>query len=188
MRLFVALNLPPAIRATAWAAATPLRDAIPAGVTWTREEALHVTLRFLGERPPAVADALADALARSLGDAVPPRVELSAVGAFPSLQRPRVLWLGGPSNSALAGLYQGVERACAALGFDPEGRPFRLHVTLGRVRQGARIEQDAFARAAEAVTLRAGFDAATVDVMASELSPAGSRYRVVAAVPIGSRG
>ncbi len=188
MRLFVALNLPPAVRATAWNAAEPLRRAVSGGVSWTREEALHVTLRFLGEQPASVAEALASHLARPLAAATPPPIELATVGAFPSMQRPRVVWLGGPTNSALAGLYQEVERACDALGFAPEGRPFRLHVTVGRVRQGARFDAEAFIRAAAEVQLHAAFAATTIDVMESELSPAGSRYRVVAAVPIGSRG
>lgn len=188
MRLFVAVNLPSEVRAAAWSAVEPLRAAVPSGVSWTREEALHVTLRFLGEQPPALADDLAGRLAPALADAASPRLDFTSVGAFPTMRRPRVLWIGGPSNSALARLYQEVQRACASLGFDPEDRPFRLHVTVGRVRQGARIDPEALARAAAEVTIDAGFSARTVDVMESELSPAGARYRVVAAVPIGPRG
>jgi 2'-5' RNA ligase len=188
VRLFVAINLPPDVRSATWAAAEPLRAAVPGGISWVREEALHVTLRFLGEHPASVADDLAARLAPLLAGVSPPRIELATVGAFPDLRRPRVLWIGGPSNSALAELYQGVQRACSSIGFDPEPRPFRLHVTVGRVRQGARLDGEPLARAAAGVRLDVAFTAATVDVMESELSQAGSRYRVVAAVPIGSRG
>jgi RNA 2',3'-cyclic 3'-phosphodiesterase len=188
VRIFVALNLPAAVRRAAWEAAEPLRFAAPTGVTWVREEALHVTLRFLGEQPPALADDLAARLDGALRTAAPPRIELSSAGAFPDLRRPRVLWLGGPTNSALTELYHHVERSCSTLGFDPEDRAFRLHVTIGRVRQGARVDAGAVARAAVQVAIRAAFTAATVDVMESELSAAGPRYRVVAAVPIGPRG
>jgi RNA 2',3'-cyclic 3'-phosphodiesterase len=160
----------------------------PPGVAWVREEALHVTLRFLGEQPATVADDLAARLAASLATATPPHVELAAVGAFPDIRRPRVLWLGGPANTALAELYQEVQRACASLGAEPEARAFRLHVTVGRVRQGARIDPGALARAAAEVDVGAEFTARTVDVMESELSSSGARYRVVAAVPIGPRG
>lgn len=188
MRLFVAVNLPPPVRERVWAAAAPLRAAIPAGVSWVREEALHVTLHFLGEQPDSVADDLVMRLAPALAGRTRPHLELNAVGAFPNLRRPRVLWLGGPANSALAELYHDVQRVCASLGFVAEERPFRLHVTLGRVRQGARMDPELLARAASEVELHAEFTAATVDVMESQLGPGGSRYRVVAAVPIGPRG
>ena len=188
MRLFVALNLPRDLRAAAWAAAEPLRVALSAGVAWVREEALHVTLRFLGEQPDPVPDALAAALAPVLARAERPTVRLETVGAFPTRRRPRVLWIGGPANSALARLYQEVQNACATLGFEPEPRPFRLHLTLGRVRPGARVDLSELARGAEQVRVDVEFVASTVDVMESVLGPGGSRYRVVAAVPIGPRG
>ena len=188
MRLFVALNLPPELRADAWAAAEPVRATLPAGVSWVREEALHVTLRFLGEQPDAVPDALTAALGPVLARVERPTVRLETVGAFPTMRRPRVLWLGGPTNSALARLYQEVQGACATLGFEPEPRPFRLHVTVGRVRQGARVDPEELARGAEQVRVDAEFVASSVDVMESVLGPGGSRYRVVAAVPIGPRG
>ena len=188
MRLFVALNIPPELRVAAWVAVEPLRTALPTGVAWVREDALHVTLRFLGEQPDTVPDALAAALAPELARAERPTVRLEKVDAFPSMRRPRVLWLGGPANSALARLYQEVQGACATLGFEPEPRPFELHVTLGRVRPGARVDPAELARGAEQVRLDAEFVASSVDVMESVLGPGGSRYRVVAAVPIGPRG
>ena len=142
MRLFVALNLPAAVRQAAWAAVEPLRAAAPSGVTWVREDALHVTLRFLDDRSPEFAADLASRLTGALTRAALPRVELATVGAFPDLRRPRVLWLGGPTNSALTELYHHVEHSCSALGVEAEPRPFRLHVTIGRVRQGAREADD----------------------------------------------
>lgn len=188
MRLFVALNLPRDVRASAWAATEPLRAAVPSGVAWVREESLHVTLRFLGERPDTLVDELAARLSRPLAGSSPPEIELATVGAFPSLRRPRVLWIGGPTNSALTELYQEVDRACSALGVPSEERAFRLHVTVGRVRHGGRLDVEALAHAASAVRFRAAFTASTVDVMESELDPAGSRYRVAVAVQIGPRG
>jgi RNA 2',3'-cyclic 3'-phosphodiesterase len=188
VRLFVALNLPPAVRTLAWNATEPLRTALPTGIAWVREEALHVTLRFLGEQPPAVADELAARLGPLLAMRTPPGIALDAVGAFPNLRRPRVLWIGGPANSTVAELYHDVQRACSMLGFESEPRPFQLHVTIGRVRQGARVDAELLGRTAAAVRLHSGFTATSVDVMESQLGSAGARYRVLAAVPIGSRG
>ena len=188
MRLFLALNLPPDVRAACWAAAEPVRAALPAGVAWVREESLHVTLRFLGEQPAELPERLAAALADAVSAAEPPSIALTALGGFPTMRRPRVLWLGGPPNSGVTRLYHQVERACATLGFEPEQRAFRPHVTIGRVRQGTVVDAAALDRAAGEVQLAASFVAGTVDVMESELTSAGARYRVLAAVPIGPRG
>jgi len=108
-------------------------------VKWVRSEGLHITVKFLGsveaERTGAIADALADASAGT--PALP--FTLREVGAFPGFARARVLWAGLESETALELLVDRVERRCAALGFAVEGRPFRPHVTLGRLRDGARL-------------------------------------------------
>ena len=109
------------------------------GVAWTPPENLHQTLKFLGDVIPARLESLA---ARVVGIAAaqPPfDLTVAGVGAFPSVRRPRVLWIGAaaPAVGPLAGAVDG---ACAAEGFAPETRPFHLHLTLGRVRhvRGAR--------------------------------------------------
>lgn len=185
----MALNLPPELRAAAWAGAEPLRVGLGAAVSWVAEPALHLTLRFLGERPPELAPRLAAVLGAAVARLEPPRLDLGGVGAFPGLRRPNVLWLGVVPNSALAALYQAVDRACVSLGVEPEPRPFHPHVTLGRFRRsgGDAPGPPTVRAAADAVAFRAAFVAESVDLMQSELDAAGARYRRLAAIPIGSR-
>jgi RNA 2',3'-cyclic 3'-phosphodiesterase len=185
MRTFVALNLSPELRAGLHAAVEPARASIGRGVSWTREDALHLTLKFLGDQPDDVADRLAERIAPSL-QAIPSlTIRLGGLGAFPSLARPRVLWIGVEANPDLSRLYQEIETACAALGVPREQRPFHPHVTVGRVRPTARVDGRLLSALAAEVRYDAVERVATVDVMESMLGPGGARYRLVSAVPLG---
>lgn len=179
MRLFVAVNLPDAVRERAWRASAPLRDrAFP--VRWVGEEGLHLTLRFLGsvEREGASdVSAALEGAARGIG---PLELRLGGVGAFPSLRDPRVLWLGVEGPPGLAALREAVEGAVAALGFGREEREFHPHVTLGRVRRGARRGAlEGLAAAAGRVRPDAACTIDSVELMESETGPGGARYTVV---------
>lgn len=185
MRTFVALNLSPERRAELHVAVEPLRIALGRAVSWTGEHALHLTLRFLGEQPPELADRLCERLAGPLAGLPPVDLDLGGVGAFPSLARPRVLWMGVAANPDLSRLYQEVDSAVAALGVPREERAFHPHVTIGRVRERVRVDTGALAGATDEVRYHAREPVAAVDVMESVLGPGGARYRVLCAVPPG---
>ena len=191
-RLFVAINLPAALRAelhTAVAqAVAPLSTAAPRAVSWVPEANLHVTVRFLGEQPAALVAPLAEAL-RSAASAVHvPDLAVGGLGAFPSLRRPRVLWIGVAMNVALAVLYQKVDEVCARLGLGREPRAFHPHVTVGRVRVGATAPAEALVAAVQALnTTQWTMPVETVDLMSSELA-GGARYRRLAAAPLSPGG
>ena len=135
MRLFVALDLPATMRAAlvAWADA-----AAPASVRRVVDGNLHVTLAFLGSRGEDEADAVAELLpacAREIG------VVTTAGALWLPPRRPGVLSVALRAPAALGELHaQLVERLVAAVGFEPELRVFRPHVTVGRVARGTRIE------------------------------------------------
>ena len=186
MRLFVAVNLPAEERRRAWAAAAPLRSAsLP--VRWVSEEALHLTLRFLGEVAEEQSGPIAEALAAAVrrGGARPFPLALGGVGAFPDVARPRVVWLGAERHPALELLANDVENALRAFAFEPELRPFNPHLTLGRVERGARPAafRD-FARLAAAVGYEGVITVESVDLMHSTLGPSGASYRVLARAPL----
>jgi len=184
VRLFVAINLPPEVRRLAYEAAAPLREAAPAA-RWTAEANLHLTLKFLGE----VADpAMAEVMERVRGVAARhPEIplELGGFGAFPNFRRPRIVWVEVAPDPRLELLHHDVEVACASLGFEVDGRPFRPHVTLGRVKPAAPPgELRALAAAARGVEVSATCMVPTIELMRSELSAGGSRYSVLAALPL----
>ena len=178
MRLFVALNLPPPVREALWKATAPLRD-LDLPVKWVRGEAVHLTLKFLGdvadEREPELAAALTSAAA----GASTLSLALGGFGVFPDFRRPRVVWVGIAPEPGLEILQHRVEQEFAPLGFPSEARPFRPHVTLGRAARDAR--PPAFTGLEEALSRLAFAETALVsalDLMQSTLQSGGAVYHV----------
>ncbi len=177
MRLFLALTLSPEMRQSLGAAVEQLRRT-RAGVRWVDPAAMHLTVRFLGETEPDLVPRLSSLL-HPLCAAIPPfDLGLVGLGAFPSPERPRVVWAGAEEpTGTLALLGERVEDAAVSLGWEREERPFSPHVTLGRVRGGMYLQ-------ALGEALRAGADRPfgrcrpdALVLVESVLSPSGSRYR-----------
>jgi 2'-5' RNA ligase len=148
MRLFVAVPLPPPALAEAGERLRTLR-ALDWPVRWVRDDGLHITLKFFGEVTSDRVDAIEEVLQFATAGMAPIELSLSGGGAFPSPQRPRVLRLEVTAAGDLELLQDRLERAFEQIGFAPEGRPFRPHVTLGRVREGHRLPADAMRRVEE---------------------------------------
>jgi 2'-5' RNA ligase len=183
VRLFLAINLPDALRRAAHDAAGPLRAAAP-HASWVREDKLHLTLKFLGDvdqaRLPELDAAFGAAAARHR--AIP--LEVARFGAFPNWRRPRILWAGVGPDPKLELLQHDLEVAGEGLGFETEGRPFRPHVTVARLRAPLGDEERrALAGAARAARLRRAFAAERVELMQSDLAAGGAPYRSLAAYP-----
>jgi 2'-5' RNA ligase len=188
VRLFLAVNLPERARRGIREAAAPLREAAPDGA-WVREENLHVTLKFLGDVDDETrVAALREALSAAVGRHRAFDVALAGAGAFPNLRAPRIVWFGMEREPRLELLHHDVETACAALGYEVDGRPFRPHVTLARLRGAlAPPAARALAAAARGVRWSADVTVGSVDLMRSTLGAGGSRYDLLHAAPLGER-
>ncbi len=186
VRCFVAVDLSDEVRTALDAVQRRLRSSAPrADVRWVASAGMHLTLKFLGQVPEAglagIHSALADAV--TLATAIP--LACRGLGAFPGLARPRVLWAGLTGGvSELGRLAIACERVFEPLGFAPEERPFRGHVTLARVRSPRGFGP--IARAVEAATdLDFGAWTATEVVLyRSHLRPTGSVYEALERVPL----
>ncbi len=180
MRLFVALDLPEAVRA-AVAAFVSTEAARSPRARWVRTEGMHLTLAFLGEVALVRLAPLTIALAGAFSQHPPFPMRLEGAGVFPPRGPSRVLWLGCPAGPALAPLQRAVaERAAAALGFTPEGRPFHPHLTLARTPEPwPREDVERLVAAAAGQPFGEPFEVSYGVLMESELAPGGSRYRVV---------
>jgi 2'-5' RNA ligase len=175
MRLFLALNLDPEVRRRCYAATQALRAAGP-DVRWVDETKLHLTLKFLGEQPESLVPPLSAALDKAASQSRELDLELGAIGAFPNFRRPRIVWLGVAPDPKLELLHHDVEVACETLGLSVDGRPFRPHVTLGRVEKN----DAALREAARGMKIRDVSAVSSVDLMLS----AGGRYRVLHAAAL----
>ena len=187
LRLFIAAQLPTAAPQAAAAARARLRVEDPGGWRWARPEALHLTLRFLGETPTERAPAATAAMRRAAASSPPLELALDGAGVFGG-RRPRVLWLG------LAGDLDGLQTLAARLnlelereGWAAEPRPLRAHITLARARRGASAAQLAAGR-----TLAAGletdgepFAITAAQLVRSRLRPSGAEYSTLASARLG---
>lgn len=183
-RLFVALELPRAVRANLERLQADLQAALPHGsVRWVDPWGSHLTLQFLGrvgqERLPAARDSLRAAAERGMTH----HLRLEGLGCFPRPQRPRVVWVGvSGETTRLLALQREIEEALAGLGFEPEQRAFHPHVTVGRVRQPSPALTHLLCNppGAHLGHLHAG----EVHLVESHPSPRGARYESLASCPL----
>jgi 2'-5' RNA ligase len=154
-------------------------------VRWVRPEGLHLTVKFLGEVDPSRLEEIGGALEAATARTPRLPLVLREIGAFPHWRRPRVLWAGLEADPAIELLVHRVESGCAALGFAIEGRPFRPHVTLGRLREGAALPPDAAPRLEAAPVAGEGL-ADSVVLYRSVADPGGSRFHAQAIFPLGA--
>lgn len=181
LRAFIAVEIPPAIRAAVVAEQTRLKQ-LGARVGWVAPENIHITLHFLGDIFGAQAGPLAAALDAAAHGCAPFAVEVAGLGCFGPPHSPRVIWVGvnDPQNQ-LAALHQRIEAGIRPLGLRTEARPFHPHLTLGRVRPGGHAALNALTAA-----LRQANDTpygwCTVDavrLMQSRLEAAGAQYSLL---------
>ncbi len=144
----------------------------------------HFTLKFLGDVAPDDAERVADALEPAFDGMRAFDVALGKLGAFPNEGRASVLWWGVDDGAdELRECARRVEDALGPLGFDPEKRSYKPHVTLARFRPPAKlggwIEDANLSPGVTGNALR--FEASRVSLVRSELSRQGARYTAVRA-------
>lgn len=184
MRLFVAIEIPEPVRREVARRMAAVRDRLPRA-RWVDPEMIHLTLLFLGETPEDRIPALAAKLREAFAKHAPLAARLSEGGTFPPRRPARVAWIGLEAPEELAAVQaDAVAAAVEAVGFQPEDRPFRPHVTLARC--DPNWPRDAVEKFTNAFPAEVG-PPFTVDrgvLMASKLSPKGARYTVVEAFPM----
>lgn len=142
MRLFFSLPLPQQGRDALRPALESARAVAGRAVSFGKVEQLHFTLAFLGEQPEDRVDAACAAAEEAVRGIDAFELAIAGGGAFPSAGRPRVLWLGAPAGGPqLVELASRLGSRLRERGFSLEERPFRAHLTVGRVKPGG--ERDA---------------------------------------------
>lgn len=131
MRLFVALDVPEAVRAALAELSDRLKKTCHSA-RWAPLEGVHITLKFIGEVPPDKVETIRQALGALPGFA-PIRLRFSGLGFFPSVRRPRVFWAGVEGGAQLAELAAAIEAKLVPLGIPAEKRDFHPHLTIARL-------------------------------------------------------
>jgi 2'-5' RNA ligase len=188
VRLFVAVEIDPHVAAAAAALTGELRRRAerlaPKGrITWIPEDRLHMTVRFIGSVDEGVAATIREALEPAM-PVTPFDLVIAGIGTFPGRGAPRVVWAGIAAGAeSLSRLEQEVSRRLASLGIRSERRPYRPHLTLGRVREAAGLNASRLCDGlADQMLGTTRVEAITL--FESRLSPAGPAYVALQRTPL----
>ncbi|MEE9402954.1 MAG: RNA 2',3'-cyclic phosphodiesterase [Desulfobacteria bacterium] len=186
LRAFIAISLPePVLQGIVTAQETLKRSGLK--IRWVRKEGIHLTLKFLGDIDRDSVEKISEAMERATGSFSPFTLWAEGIGVFPNLRRPRVAWVGLSGDiEILRALQRDLESQLSGLGFPKEKRPFKGHLTLGRVKgrlDGIKL-QEALEDLGDFRT--ESFTAQSLVLFQSELRPDGAVYSRVAEVPLKS--
>ena len=132
IRAFVGVRIDPKMTQKISEVQSQLKRSLT-GIRWVVQENLHFTLKFLGAVEEEKITSIIKAVGRVVRPAQPFSLTAGGIGVFPDIRKPRVLWVGLEAQG-LQTLSQEVEAALEPLGFAPEKRGFKPHLTIGRWR------------------------------------------------------
>ncbi len=191
VRAFIAVDLEPEITERLSQVLAELRQHVDGRVVrWVPAENIHLTLKFLGDVSVHNLPLLEDALRSEARSRSAFALSVGGLGAFPSENQPRVLWVGVEAPDTLMSLQRGIEGSMARLGYAREKRPFNPHLTLGRVSRSASTHE--VRQVANLVReYKLGFlgvsEVEAVHLFRSDLRPAGAVYTRLFSAPLAAR-
>lgn len=182
MRIFFCVELAGTVRDTLEEVARTMRTRLSAPAKWVAKDNLHITVRFLGEVEEAMLPEI-KALGAELAQGQQPfEVTLSRLGAFPSPRRARVIWAGPEQDSPqFAELARKAEAEVRALGFPPERKEAKAHVTLARLK----VLQDVTGALTRLPFPTLSVEVGSLTLMESRLRPEGPLYTPLGRWPLG---
>ena len=176
IRTFIALELPATVISLLRAVQQDLKQ-LNIRARWVRPENIHLTLKFLGDVSPGAVEAISAAMTDAANGFAPVKLVVRGIGVFPSVKRPRVIWVGlGGSIRPLLDLQSRLEEKLAEVGIAKGKRSFKAHLTLGRIKQppGADLIRQMIT---EYATLSSDdFTCDQVTLFKSDLKPSGAVY------------
>ena len=180
IRTFIAIELPEKIGS----AISKVQEGIRSygfKIRWVRPENIHLTLKFLGNIKEADTEKVGKIVFESVKGYKPISLKAKGIGVFPGIKKPRVVWTGiSDQLNLLTELQKTLDEKLEEIGFPKEKRPFRGHLTLGRVK--AKIDPKRLSDALQefAKFESESFSADRVILYKSELKPKGAVYTKLA--------
>lgn len=190
IRVFIAVDLPPAIQESVEKQTAPLRRTLGDDlIRWVPAQNMHLTLKFIGNIAASHLDFLKQMLTQSVNSQRQFDLQIGGIGSFPNLKRPRVLWVGIHAPADLTSLQKNLEAGAVRLGYEKEERGFSPHLTLGRVRQNVSAADLQRIRSALENTQIGRIGTATIEAVhlyKSDLHTDGSIYTKLLSVLLGN--
>jgi RNA 2',3'-cyclic 3'-phosphodiesterase len=180
LRLFAAVEIPPEAKLAVASAVEPWRERFPKA-RWSPEANWHVTLKFLGRTWPRLRGWVEENLGTAAEEIEPFEVRLDGLGAFPSISRARVVWVGvSDGTTRFAALAAAIDEALASE-FPAETRPWHPHLTVGRSDPPIPLPEGFAGSSVEPV----GFHVDRVILFQSHLRRPAPHYEALATFPLG---
>ena len=185
IRTFLAIELPETIRRKIEEVQGDLRSS-RADVRWVNPEKIHLTLKFFGNIEEAKIDPIVKAVAGPVSNTQAFPLGVKGTGTFPHSRNPRVIWMGlVDGKGILIPLQRQLETELERIGFEPEGRAFQPHLTLGRV-NSSRGREELVQRMERHQEEEFGeFEVSKVVLFKSDLRPTGPIYTPLREVRLG---
>jgi len=188
IRCFICIELDDLLKDRIGALVEKLKTFAP-NISWVSKEALHLTLKFCGNLSMSTVELLSQQLQDRIKHCqlVPFLLELSGVGGFPSLKRPRVLWLGVSGDvSSLLRVQSLVEETCSTFGeIRKDDKPFSPHLTLARVKRPSDATTSLLDFVSSMEFPGLPWHVKTLTFMRSDLTPKGAIYTPLARYYLG---
>jgi 2'-5' RNA ligase len=184
IRAFIAIELPATILLELDQIEARLKPQMPHDtVRWVKADSIHLTLKFLGQVPSDQLGLITSSLRSAVAAHAPFTLEVAGAGCFPSIHRPRVVWVGVQEHDhRLHAVQRAVENAIAPLGYPTEIRDFTPHLTLGRVARDVRqVDQKSIGDVVQAAGVGSlgKWEVRQVALIKSDLKPSGAEYTVL---------
>jgi RNA 2',3'-cyclic 3'-phosphodiesterase len=153
-----------------------------ADAKWITEDQMHLTLKFLGNISEGDVQKISCALSGILDNFKSFEISFSAIGAFPGIDNPSVVWLGvNKGAECLVTLNKSIELSLEQIGFKKETRSFKPHLTLARIRSRRNISN--LIKTIEEInanlSLKENIGINKLTLFQSILSPKGAEYKVI---------
>ncbi len=143
---------------------------------------LHLTLKFLGDTEEGLVPEIVTAMREAASGVRPFEIRVRGTGAFPSLGRMNVIWVGVDGAEPLATIAAALEASMEPLGFRRENRTWRAHVTLARMKGPRDLDPARTILRARAADEFGTHRVDAIHLKRSILTPQGAEYSVVESV------
>jgi RNA 2',3'-cyclic 3'-phosphodiesterase len=177
IRAFLAIDPPQEIFNEIIKIQERLRKTLQGDIRWVKPEGIHLTLKFFGYIYDSDIANISDVVKNSVANMKALLLNVRSIGAFPSVNRPRVLWLGIDGDTdALINLQVKIDAGLESYGFKKEDRPFRPHLTLARIKEPKGLVGLAETVKKNEDYIAGSFTAGGLTLFKSDLKPTGAIY------------